>query len=169
MNLQKTGAILKRELLELIPPTLFFLVAFGLLLITQMLVLEEHGIDAWDWGGAVVGALVVGKVVLITDKFDFIDRYPDEPLIYNALWKTLIYMIAASIVHYLEELLPLVFHGKGFVAANRALIASFDWHHAALIHMWLLVLLFGYCSLRELVRHIGPAKVARMFFHSRHA
>lgn len=167
MNLQKAGAILKREIKELIPPTVFFLIAFSLLLVTQMLVLEQHGIDVWSWGGAFIGALIVGKVVLITDKFKFIDRYPDEPLIWNALWKTLIYLIAATAVRYLEAVLPPIFDGKGFGEANRALAASFNWEHAALIHMWLLVLLFAYCSLRELVRHIGPARVARMFFHAR--
>ncbi len=92
----------------------------------------------------------------------------DNPVIEH-IWQTG-QAIVEGVSRAAEEVgVPLVFHGKGFVAANRALIASFDWHHAALIHMWLLVLLFGYCSLRELVRHIGPAKVARMFFHSRHA
>ncbi len=169
MNLKKTGAIAMREVREIIPPTLFFFVAFSLLLLTQTLVLEEHGIDGWDWGGAVVGALVVGKVVLVADKFKFVDRYPKEPLIWNAVWKTLIYVAAASAVHYLEELLPLVFGGQGFAAANRTLLAGFDWHRAALIHMWLTVLLFVYCCPRELVRHVGPHKVRRMFFHAREA
>ena len=114
-----------------------------------------------------VGALIVGKVVLIVDKFHFIDRYPDRPLIWNALWKTLIYNIAATAVHYLEKLLPLIFDGKGLAAANRTLFAATDWEHIVLIHMWLAVLLLAYCCARELVRAVGPDKVRHMFFHAR--
>ena len=167
MNLKKAGHVIGREIREIIPPTLFFFIAFSLLLLTQTLVLKEHGIDAWDWGGAVIGALIVGKVVLIADHFKFVDRYPKEPLIWNAVWKTLIYLVAATAVRYLEALLPLLFHGQGFGEANRAIEAGFNWNHFLLIHMWLAVLLFAYCCLRELIRHIGTQKVARMFFHAR--
>ncbi|MDZ4736291.1 MAG: hypothetical protein SGJ07_08065 [Rhodospirillaceae bacterium] len=167
MSLEKTVRWLGREIREILPPTIFFFIAFALLLVTQSLVLKEHGIDVWDWGRAIVGALIVGKVVLIVDKFHFIDRYPDRPLIWNALWKTLIYNIAATAVHYLEKLLPLIFDGKGLAAANRTLFAATDWEHIVLIHMWLAVLLLAYCCARELVRAVGPDKVRHMFFHAR--
>ena len=167
MNLNHVGNVIVREIRELIPPTVFFFIAIGLLLVTQMLVLEDHGIDAWDWGGAAIGALIIGKIVLIADHFRFIDRYPEHPLIWNALWKTLIYNIAATALRYLEGLVPLLFDGKGFVTANRTLFAETDWTHFVLVHMWLAVLLFVYCCLRELVRQIGPAEVRRMFFGAR--
>ncbi|MEX0810445.1 MAG: hypothetical protein WD044_17115 [Dongiaceae bacterium] len=167
MNLKKTVRWLGGEIREILPPTIFFFIAFALLLVTQSLVLKEHGIDVWDWGRAIVGALIVGKVVLIVDKFSFVDRYPDRPLIWNALWKTLIYNIAATAVHYLEKLLPPIFDGKGFSEANRTLFAATDWEHIVLVHMWLAVLVFAYCCLRELVQQIGAAKVRRMFFHAR--
>jgi hypothetical protein len=169
MSLKRIGSFLLKELREVIPPTLFFFFAFSLLLFTRMLVLAQHGITIWDWGSAALGALVVGKVVLIVDSFRFIDRYPEKPLIWNAIWKTLIYTIAATLVRYLETILPEIFHGKSLAEANHLLEAGFDWNHFILIHMWLTVLLFVYCCLRELVRHIGTKKVARMFFHVREA
>ena len=96
MSLKHIGSILLREVRDIVPPTLFFFVAFGLLLITQSLVLEEHGIGVWHWGGALIGALIVGKVVLVVDHLRFVDRYPHKPLIWNATWKTLIYAVAAK-------------------------------------------------------------------------
>jgi hypothetical protein len=33
--------------------------------------------------------------------------------------------------------------------------------------MWLVVLFFIYCAMRELVRAVGPEKVIKMFFGSR--
>jgi hypothetical protein len=38
------------------------------------------------------------------------------------------------------------------------------WPHFWAIQLWLLVLLFVYCAMRELVRAIGPREVRRMFF-----
>jgi hypothetical protein len=169
MDLKHIGRIVRREIRDIIPPTIFFFVAFGLLLVTQMLVLKDHGIDAWHWGGAVIGALIIAKIVLIADHFRFINRYPGHPLIWNALWKTLIYNIGALALRYLEGLLPILFRGDGFVPANRAFFAETDWTHFLLVHMWLAVLLFVYCCLRELVRQIGPAEVRRMFFGGRAA
>lgn len=34
-----------------------------------------------------------------------INRFPDKPLIYNVVWKTLIYLLLASLIHYLERLI----------------------------------------------------------------
>ena len=166
MNLKQVGHWFVREIREILPPTIFFFAAFSLLLLTQTLILKEHGIGVWDWGGALVGALIVGKVVLVVDHFRFVNRYPDRPLVWNTLWKTLIYNVAASAVHYLEKLLPLMFDGDGFAAANRALFGATDWEHVVLVHMWLAVLLLAYCSARELIRHLGAKNVVRMFFGS---
>jgi len=168
MSTKRVAEIVRREIREVIPPALFFLVAFGLLILTQSLLLKEHGITYVHLGAAVVGALIVAKVVLIVDHFRFVDRYPEKPLIWNAVWKTLIYNVAATFVRYLEELLGLLFKGQGFADANATLFAGLNWTQFALIHMWLAVLLFVYCGFRELSRHIGTKEVMRMFFHSRH-
>ncbi|MEX1109198.1 MAG: hypothetical protein WEC00_09830 [Dongiaceae bacterium] len=169
MSMKGAGQFLRREIREIIPPTIFFLIAFGLLLLTQWLVLREHGIEVWDLGRAVIGALLVAKILLIVDHFKFIDRYPEKPLIWNVLWKTFVYNVAALLFRYLEALVPLLFKGEGLGAAHRTMIAQFDWAHFAMLHMWLAVLLFAYCTARELIRHIGSAKVARLFFHAREA
>lgn len=68
--------LLIREIREVVPPTVFFFLSFLLLLATQTLVLEEHGIEFYDFSAAAIGALVVGKVVLIADKFRVVDQQP---------------------------------------------------------------------------------------------
>ena len=35
-----------------------------------------------------MAALLVAKVVLITDALPFVNRFPEKPLIYNVVWKT---------------------------------------------------------------------------------
>jgi hypothetical protein len=60
-------AKVKHELLSIIPPTLFFFVAIGLLMLTNRLMLQQYGIPFSDFAAVVIGALIVGKVVLIAD------------------------------------------------------------------------------------------------------
>jgi len=160
---------LRREIREVIPPTLFFYVAFGLLLITQALVLAEHGIELLDFGAAALGALMVGKILLIVDKFRFVDRFPDRPLIYNTLWKALLYNLAALIFRYAEAVIPLAIDKGGFLAGNEALFAAIAWPRFILVQLWLAVLLVVYCAARELFRKLGPGEVRALFFGRRKA
>jgi len=44
------------------------------------------------------------------------------------------------------------------------LLNEIVWPHFWAIQLWLLVLLFFYCALRELVRALGADRVRRMFF-----
>lgn len=161
------GAFLKKELLELIPPTLFFLVAFALLLLTQALVLEDYGIDLLNLGQAVIGALVAGKVLLIVNAFPFVDRYPARPLIWNTLWKALIYNLAALFIRYLEALIPRWIDKGSFGAGNDALFAEIHWPHFWLVQLWLAVLFLIYCAGCELSRALGRDKLIALFFGPR--
>ena len=154
----------KHEVLAIIPPTLFFFVAIGLLMLTKRLMLQQYGIPFSDFAAVVIGALVVGKVVLIADALPFINRYPDKPLIYNVVWKTIIYVLAAFLVRLAEHLVPLIIKYGSFREAIAHLADEIVWPHFWIIYLWLSVLLFVYCALRELIRAIGRDQVLRLFF-----
>ena len=79
-------------------------------------------------------------------------------------WKTAIYMVVATILHYLERLVE--FWGKtgGFAAANEKLLAAVIWPHFWAVQILLFVLIFMYCAIHELVRIIGREKMKRIFF-----
>ena len=96
----------------------------------------------------------------------FINRFPDKPLVYNVVWKTAIYVVAALIVRLLEELIPLIGEAGSVAAAFSQLLEEVVWHHFWAIQIWLLLLFTVYCSLRELGRVIGRQEVLRMFFGS---
>jgi len=155
---------LKHEFYEVLPPTIFFLISFHIVVIDRRLMLRQYGLPLSSMAGATVGALLIAKVVLITDKFSIINRFPSRPLIYNVVWKTAIYMAAAVLIHYLEHLVPIWWRTGDLVAANRHLASEMVWPHFWAIQLWLIVLLFVYCSLREMVRAIGREKVVEIFF-----
>ena len=155
---------MKHEIREMIPPTIFFLIAFEILAISRTLMLREYHISMSAVAGVVIGALLVAKAVLLADLLPFVNHFPGKPLIYNVLWKTGIYVAAAVVIHYLEHLIPLWWRIGDLVRANRRLYDEMVWPQFWVIQLWLLVLLFMYCTLRELVRAIGPHEVSKMFF-----
>ncbi|MBI5594430.1 MAG: hypothetical protein HY881_28620 [Deltaproteobacteria bacterium] len=164
MKILKT---IKHDYVEILPPTIFFFIAFCLILVTKRLILREYGISWTGFGAAIVGAIMVGKVVLIVDKLPFVNKFPDHPLIYNTSWKSLIYFLAALLVRYLEHVVSFLSKHEGFMEANRHLVGEIVWPQFWLIQMWLAVLFFIYCAMRELVRVIGRDRVIHMFFVGR--
>jgi hypothetical protein len=154
---------LKHEFVEIIPPTVFFFIAFHVIAFSRALMLEQYGIPVSTFISATIAALVVAKVVLIVDLFPFVNRFPEKPLIYNVVWKTAIYLVAALLVRYVEHLFPFVRESGNFAMANRRLLDELVWPHFWAVQLWLLVLFFVYCALRELVRALGREKVRGMF------
>ena len=111
-----------------------------------------------------VAALILGKAVLIADLLPMINRFPNKPLIYNVGWKTLIYLLLATLIHYLERLVDFWRQAGGLVAGNEKLLAEIVWPHFWAIQIILLVLIVMYCTMHELVRVIGKEKVVRILF-----
>ena len=162
--MQKILKVIKDELLEIIPPTIFFFVAFNVITFTKGLMLEEYGIKFSGFITATIGALIVAKVVLIADKIPFINKYPDKPLIYNVVWKTGIYVVVALVVRFLEYLIPLWRQYRNLSSAAEHLWSETIWAHFWVIHIWLTCLFFVYVSFRELARSLGEEQFLKMFF-----
>jgi len=160
----KLATTLKKEFFELLPPTIFFFVALHIVMFIRVLMLEGTGVAPSSSVSIAVAALILGKAVLIADMLPLINRFPNKPLIYNVAWKTLIYLLAATLIHYLERLIDFWRQTGGFVAGNQKLLAEIVWPHFWAIQIILLVLIVMYCTMHELVRVIGKEKALRIFF-----
>ena len=162
--MSQVWAKVKHEFYEVIPPTIFFLISFYIVVLDRALMAKEYGLQPASMMGATIGALLVAKVVLIADMLPAINRFPEKPLIYNVVWKTVIYVAASLFVHYLEHLVPLWWRLGSLGAANEQLRSEMVWPHFWAIQLWLVVLIFVYCTARELVRVIGRDRALQMFF-----
>jgi hypothetical protein len=76
-----------------------------------------------------VASLILGKAVLLADMLPFINRYPDKPLAYNIAWKTVIYGLVATLIHYLERLVEFWKQAGSVAAGNQRLLAEIVWPH----------------------------------------
>ena len=157
-------AKLKEEFFKILPPTIFFFVALHLVMFIHVLMLKGTAIQTSSSISIAVAALIIGKAVLIADMVQMINRFPNKPLIYNVAWKTLIYWLMATLIHYLERLVDFWRQTGGFVVGNKKLLAEIIWPHFWAIQIILLVLIATYCTMHELVRVMGREKVMKIFF-----
>ena len=164
--MKKLLAVLKHEFFEILPPTIFFFVAFNFILLTTSMLIPEYEANIWSVTKATVGALIVGKVVLLSDKLPLVNMFPHKPLFYNVIWKTLLYQVAACLFRYAEEVIGFLGKADGFMGANRMLFDEVNWWHFLAVQLWLLVLFLGYCMVREFARVVGRGPLLDMFFRA---
>jgi hypothetical protein len=155
---------LKEEFFKLLPPTIYFFVALHIVMFVRILMLEGTGVAPSSPISIAVASLILGKAVLIADMLPLINRFPHKPLIYNVAWKTLIYWLIATLIHYLERLIDFSRQAGGLAAGNAKLLAEIVWPHFWAIQIILFVLIVMYCTMHELVRVIGKERVLRIFF-----
>jgi hypothetical protein len=155
---------IRTHYIQILPPTIFFLISFGLLFATKQLILREFGMSFTGVGIAVAGAILVGKIVLMIDKFPFVDKFPNKPLIYNTCWKSGIYFLASIVIRCIRQIAPLLLKHESLSDATAHFVDTTVWPEFWLIQMWLAVLFFAFCAGREFVRVMGGSKIVELFF-----
>src|SRR5215831_7822032 len=131
---------LKEEFIAVLPPTIFFFVTLHIVAIVRVLMIKGTGLHPFSEIAIAVGALILGKAVLIADHLPAINLFPEKPLIHNVAWKTAIYLVVAAVIHYLERLYDFSREAGGVVAGNAKLLAELVWPHFWAIQIILLVL-----------------------------
>lgn len=158
-----TSRIIK-ELRNVLPAFVFFLIMFYILLITKMLTLRQYGITPHGSAVAIIGALIVAKAIFIADKIPWLNLYPKKPLVWNVVLKTIVFGMITFVFLFIEELLHHAHKYGGFSAGYEHLKADIIWPALLVREIWLTVLLIFYCAAIELVRIIGFDRVKEIFF-----
>ncbi len=154
----------REELLALIPSSLFFFIALHIVVLVRNLMLEGTGVVTSTSVSIALAAIILGKSVLLADLLPFINRYPNKPLVYNVLWKTTIYFIISMLIHYIEIIFELWHKSSDPLVSINQFFSQIVWPHFFALQILLAVLIFMFCTTRELVRVIGVVKVWHIFF-----
>jgi hypothetical protein len=155
---------LKEEFFAILPPTIFFFVALHLVTFIRVLIAKGSHFQPLSTVSIAIASLILGKAVLIADMLPPINRYPNKPLAYNIAWKTVIYLLMATVIHYVERLIDFSREAGGLAAGNAKLLADMVWPHFWAVQIILFLLILVYCTARELGRVIGREKMFRLFF-----
>ena len=162
---RRAGAFLLHEFLEILPPTIFFLVGFNLIVLTTNLILVDYKAQFASFMIATASALVVAKAVLVANALPAIRRYDRAPLIRPILFKTVFYWAAVFIVRLLEHWIRYRFGGDyvfgGFVPH---VVATFSWDRFIAVQLWIFVLFLVYVTASEFNRLFGRGELGRILF-----
>jgi len=159
--MHKVVAAIGRELREILPAILFFLLAFHMIAITKPVLLRDYRIDVRTSALATLAAVLVAKAILVVEKLPFA-RLFSRRLVYNILWKALLFGVVAMLFRFLEEFVTALLKHENAGASLRHLPENVSWSHFWVFQMWLFAFLLLYCLAAELVRALGAAKVRAM-------
>jgi len=155
---------IKEEFFAILPPTIFFFLALHLVTFIRVLIARGSHFQPLSTMSIAIASLILGKAVLIADLLPPINRYPNKPLAYNIIWKTVIYLLMATVIHYVERLIEFSRAAGGIAAGSEKQLAEMVWPHFWAVEIVLFLLILVYCTMRELGRVIGREKMLRLFF-----
>jgi hypothetical protein len=154
----------KEEFRKVMGVAAFFAAAFCLIVLANKLMVEGSDIEVVSFATAIFGGLIVAKVLLIADLLPFVDAFRGKPLIYNIVWKSLIYITASLIFHYIEPLVKFLFTGASLAAAHHHAMQAFTHPMFWANEIWVAMLLVLFVTMRELSRALGKDQMRRLFF-----
>jgi hypothetical protein len=160
---RRVGIWWLHELREILPPTIFFVIGFNLIVLTTNLILAEYEVAFANFMLATAAALVVGKAVLVTNAMPLLRRYDRAPLLFPILYKTVFYWAVVFIARLLEHFIRfwLVEHNPpGSFLPHMA--ATFSWHRFAAVQIWILVLFLIYVTASEFNHLFGEGELGRI-------
>jgi hypothetical protein len=166
--MRRAGTFLLHEFYEILPPTIFFVVGFNLILLTTNLILADYGVAFSSFMLATAAAFVVGKAVLVANTTRSLRRYDRAPLIRPILYKTVFYWAVVFVARLLEHFIRywLIEHHplSGFLPH---LVETFSWHRFIAIQIWIFVLFLIYVTATELNHLFGEGELRHILFTSR--
>jgi len=154
---------LKHEIVAVITLTCYFSCWLGALVLLKYLLLAEYHIAFSGLSVAVVGALVLAKVVLLLEHVSLGAWVRERPAWVDVVLRTALYAFGVFVLLLLEK----AFEGRHeYDSFGESLVAVFQ--HANAIHVWLNTLclsaaLLSYNMLSVVRKRLGKGALLRMF------
>lgn len=102
----KTKKVTKRvgkEIKSILLVTLYFAIWFGVLIVLKKLILIDYNIQFSGISTALIGALIMAKVVLIMEYIELGQWVKKQPAMVDVLLRTLLYTLGVLVVLLLEK------------------------------------------------------------------
>jgi hypothetical protein len=131
----------------------------------RRLLLAAHDIIYTNYWFAVIEALILAKVIMIGDVVRLGRGLDQKPLIYPALYKTVVFTIFIGVFTALEYAVKGLWAGTGFMGG----IAEFfgKGHELLANSLVVFVAMIPFFGVKELGRVLGEEKIRALFFRSR--
>ena len=142
----------------------YFAIVFILMMVMKKLYLKDYDIEFTGLSQAIIGALVMAKVIILMELISLGPWVQRQPPIVDVIMRTLLYSLAVMIVVILEK----AFEDR-HLAASYGEAISYVFSHRDIYHVWATMIgvagsIFVYNSFSIVQRMMGKNGLAKLFF-----
>jgi hypothetical protein len=109
----------KHELWEMTWLFIYLAFFFCALVTYNMFLLNEYHVKYWNYGFALINALVITKVIMIGEYAKVGRRHENKSLFLSAIWKAFVFGLLIYAFHIIEEVIKRLIHGTDMAKASR--------------------------------------------------
>lgn len=144
--------------------SLYFLVCFSFFLTLKKLLLEQYHVSIYVLHGAIIGALVVAKVVVLLEDTAVGRYFEHDRLITHVVWRSLVYTLIVFLVTLIEHLIRGYVTQGSWTDAARIFWTGKQLNHYLALNLSVALSFFIYNTARELDRRLGRGSLRRLLF-----
>jgi hypothetical protein len=154
-HISSAAAFIKQEFFQVLPPTIYFLITFNIVVLTTAMALKEFEVHISGHAAATMLALIVAKVVLVVDKIKYVRRFDGKPLVYPVFFKAFTYSLVVFLFRLLEHWIPGLFETGTIAGATEHLLDGIIWRFFFMAQIWIFVLFIVYFAFAALIEVFG--------------
>lgn len=142
----------------------YFAIVFILMMVMKKLYLKDYDIEFTGLSQAIIGALIMAKVIILMELISLGSWVQRQPPIVDVIIRTLLYTLGVLIVVVLEKAFEDRHKADGFGNA-----ISYVFSHRDIYHVWATTIgaagsIFVYNSFSIVQRTMGKNGLAKLFF-----
>ena len=153
---------LRHEIKAILWTSGYFIVWFGVLMLIKVLLLKEYKIAFYGISAALIGALVVAKVLLVMEKIPLGSWIHSRPAFLEVILRTIMYGSGVFVVLLMEKAFDARVEYGGFFPSLQQAFAHADINHVYVTTICVTGALLGFNLLSVVCRHLGKGGLFRI-------
>jgi hypothetical protein len=144
---------------------LYLWLLFGLFVLDETVVSRENGLNILPHGFAIINALILAKVMLVSEHLELARWLKGKPAGWTIIYESVLCSALFICFHVLEHLAVGIFHGIR-ISAGMPLIGGGGWLGLVVVALILFVSLLPFFAFKSVTRAIGVERMMEIIFHS---
>ena len=147
--------------------TLYFACCFGIVLLLKQLFLAQYQIEFRGLSAALMGALIVGKVVVVLEKAPIGKWIGDRAVVVEMVARTIVYTLGAMVAMLVEHAFQARHEYGGFASALAEVFRHRDTNHVWASVICVSLSFLAYNTGAVVWRFLGKDELVRLFFKTK--
>lgn len=156
----------RHELIEYGLNVIYLTLVFAAFTEYRRLILAAHDIAYENYWVALIEAVVLGKVIMIGGVFRLGRGLEGKPLIYPAIYKTLVFIVFVAVFKLAEHAIKGLWDGVGLMG-GLVEFSEKGFHEVLANSLIVFVALIPFFAVKELGRVLGQKTIWALFFRRR--